>query len=71
MRKNTIAPMIIILDRSELDTEVLDTDMETMESDDCRGAFSKNRNTNGVLATTQEVAKFLCKDEQKFINLFI
>ena len=70
MRKNTIALMIIILNRLELDTEVLDTDMETMESDDCKEASSKNRDANGVLAMTQEGAKFSCKNEQKFINSF-
>ena len=50
MRKNTIAPMIIILDRSELDTEVLDTGMETTESDDCRRMSRNNRDTNSMLA---------------------
>jgi len=44
--------MITMLDRSELDTEVLDTGMETIKSDDCRGASSKNGDTNGVLAMT-------------------
>ena len=62
--------MITMLDYSELNTEVLDTGMETMKSDDCRGASSKDGDTNGVLATTQEGAKFSCKDEQKFINSF-
>ena len=68
--KNAAAPMIVMLGRSELDMEVLDTGMETMESDDCRGVFKKDRDTNGVLAVMQEGARFSCKDGRKFINPF-
>ena len=68
--KNAAAPMIVMLGRSELDMEVLDTGMETMESDDCRGVFKKDRDANGVLAVMQEGARFSCKDGQKFINPF-
>ena len=68
--KNAAAPMIAMLGCSELDTEVLDTDMETTESDDCRGLSKKDRDTNGVLATTQERARFFCKDKWKFIDPF-
>ena len=50
--KNTTAPMIVILGHSELDMEVSDAGMETAESNDCRGMFKKNRDTNGVLAMT-------------------
>jgi len=50
--------------------EVLDAGMETVESNDCRGVSRKDRNTNGVLATTQEGARFSCKDRQKFIDPF-
>ena len=48
--KNAIAPMIIMLGCSELDTEISDADMETVESNDCRGMSTKNRDANGVLA---------------------
>ena len=50
--KNTAAPMIVMLGHSELDMEVLDAGMEIAESNDCRGMFKKNRDTNGVLAMT-------------------
>ena len=69
--KNTAAPMIAMLGRPELDTEVLDAGMETAESDDCRGLSKKDRDANGVLAAMQEGVRFSCKDEWKFINLFI
>ena len=48
--KNTAAPMIAMLDCSELDTEVSDAGMETVESDDCRGLSKKDGDANGVLA---------------------
>ena len=48
--KYTAVPMIVMLGHLELDTEVLDADMETTESDDCRGMSKKDRDTNGVLA---------------------
>ena len=69
--KNAAAPIIAMLDRPELDTEVLDTGMETAESNDCKGVSKKNRDANGMLAAIREGAKFSCKDEQKFIDPFI
>jgi len=48
--KNAAAPMIAILDCLELDTEVSDVDMKTIEFNDCRGMSRKDRDTNGVLA---------------------
>jgi len=68
--KKAVAPIIAMLGQSELDTEVSDAGMETMESDDCREVSRKDRDANGVLVTTQEGARFFCKDRQKFINLF-
>jgi len=68
--KNAAAPMIVMLDYSELDMEVSDAGMETVESDDCRGVSRKDRDANGVLAVTQEGARFSCKDRWKFIDLF-
>ena len=70
MRKNAAALIIAMLGCLELDMEVLDTDIETTESDDCRGMSRKDRNSNGVLATIQERVRFSCKDGQKFIDLF-
>ena len=68
--KNAVAPMIAMLDYPELDTEVSDAGMETTESNDCRGLSKKDRDTNNVLAVTQEGVRFSCKDGQKFINPF-
>jgi len=62
--------MIVILGHPELDTEVSDAGMETTESDDCRGVSKKDRDANGVLATTREGARFSCKDGWKFIDPF-
>jgi len=70
MCKKATAPMIMMLDHSELDTEVSDAGMETMESNDCRGVSKKDGDANGVLAMTREEARFSCKDRWKFINLF-
>ena len=42
--------MIAMLDHSELDMEVSDVGMKTMESDDCRGESKKDGDANGVLA---------------------
>ena len=69
-RKNAAALMIAMLGHSELDMEVSDADMETVESNDCRGVSKKNGDANGVLATMREGARFSCKDRQKFINSF-
>ena len=66
--KNAAAPMIAMLGRPELDTEVSDAGIETAESDDCRGMSKKDRDTNGVLAMTREGVRFSCKDGWKFIN---
>ena len=68
--KNAAALMIVMLGCSELDTEVSDAGMETTESNDCRGLSKKDRDTNNVLAVTQEGVRFSCKDGQKFINPF-
>ena len=68
--KNAAAPMIVMLDHPELDMEVSDAGMETAESNDCRGVSKKDGDANGMLAMTQEKARFSCKDGQKFINPF-
>ena len=69
--KNAVTPMIAMLGRPELDTEVSDADMETAESDDCREVSKKDGDANSVLAATQEGARFSCKDRWKFIDPFI
>jgi len=70
VHKNAAAPMIAMLGRPELDTEVSNTGMETVESDDCKGMSRKDRDANGVLTTTQEEARFSYKDRWKFIDPF-
>ena len=62
MHKKAVAQMIVMLGHLELDTEISDASMETVESDDCRGVSKKDRDTNGVLATMQEGTRFSCKD---------
>jgi len=62
--------MIVILDRSEVDIEVSDADMETTESNSCKEVSGDDKDANRVLAITQEGARFSCKDKWKFINLF-
>jgi len=68
--KNAAAPMIAMLGRLELDIEVSDAGMETVESDDCREMSRKDGDANSVLAMMQEEARFSHKDGQKFINPF-
>jgi len=68
--KNAAAPIIAMLDHSELDMEVSDAGMETTESDDYKGVSKKNEDANGVLAMIQEGARFSCKNGWKFINSF-
>jgi len=50
--KNAAAPMIAMLGCPELDAEVSDAGMETVESNDCREVSKKDRDANGVLAAT-------------------
>ena len=40
--KNAAAPIITMLGHSELDMEVLDTSMETVKSNDCKGMSRKD-----------------------------
>ena len=48
--KNTRALIIAMLDHLEVDLEVSDAGIETMESNDCRRVLGNDRNANGVLA---------------------
>ena len=61
--KNTVVPIIVILGHLELDMEVSDAGMETMEFDDCRGMSRNDRDANSVLATMHKGVRFFCKDE--------
>ena len=70
MCKNATVPMIAILGHPELDIEVLDTDMKTIKSDDCRGISRNDRDANSVLAAMYERVRFSYKDGQKFIDPF-
>ena len=60
--KNAAVPMIAMLGCSELDTEISDAGMETMESNDCREMSRKDRDVNSMLAVTWEGVRFSCKD---------
>jgi len=66
--KNATASMIAILDHLELDMEVSDADMETMESNDCREMFRKDGDANGVLAMMQEGARFSTKMDRSLLT---
>jgi len=48
--KNATTPMIAMLGHLELDMEVSDADMETIESNDCREMSRKDGDANGMLA---------------------
>jgi len=54
--------MIVMLDYSELDTEVSDIGIETVKFNDCRKISRKDGDTNGVLATMREGTRFSHKD---------
>ena len=68
--KNAIVPIIAMLGCSEIDMKVSDTGIETVESDSYREMSEYNRDANSVLAIMWERARFSCKDEWKFIDLF-
>ena len=55
--------MIVMLSYLELDIEISDIDIETMESDDCKEMSRSNEDANNVLATIWEGARFSHKNE--------
>ncbi len=57
-----------MLGHLELDTEVSDAGMETMESDDSRGVSRKDRDTNGMLAMMQKEARFPAKINRSLLT---
>jgi len=52
--KNIAALIIVMLDHLEIDMEISDAGMETMESNDCREMLRNNRDANSMLAAMQE-----------------
>ena len=62
MHKNAATPMVAMLDHLELNMEISDAGMETIESNDCREMSRKDRDANSVLAAIQEGARFSHKD---------
>jgi len=50
--KNAVTPIIVILGCSEIDTEVSDAGMETIEFNDCREMSKDNKDANGMLTAT-------------------
>ena len=63
--------MVAMLDHLELNMEISDAGMETIESNDCREMSRKDRDANSVLAAIQEGARFSHKDRWKLTNPFI
>ena len=58
MCKNAAVPIIVMLDHSGLDTEVSDADIETVESNDCRGVLGDNGDGLADKATRDVFALF-------------
>ena len=50
VHKNATVPIIVILGHSELDVEISDIGMESMESDNYREMSRNDGDTNSVLA---------------------
>jgi len=48
---NATTLMIVMLDCLEVDTEVSNAGMKTVESNNCREMLGDNRDTNSILAT--------------------
>jgi len=61
--KNAEAPMIVMLDCSEMNTKVSDADIKIIGSDNCKEVLRDDRDINGVLATIREGARLFYKDE--------
>ena len=64
--KNVAVLMIAMLGHSEVDTEVSDTDIKIMRSNNCREISEDARNANGVLVTTWERARFFLQKWTEF-----
>ena len=68
--KNVAVLMIAMLGYLELDIWISDVDMETVESNDCRGILRDDGDANSVLVIMWERARISHKDEQTFIDSF-
>ena len=68
--KNAAVLIITMLDHLELDMEVSDAGIETVESDNCRKISRDDKDTNDMFATIWEEARFFYKYRQKFNNPF-
>ena len=55
VHKNATVPMIAMLGCLELDTEISDIGMETVESDDCREMSEDNRDMNNLFSDFLDV----------------
>ena len=62
VHKNAAVSIIAMLGHSEVDIEVSDAGIETIESDSCRGISADDRDANNILATMWERARFFYKD---------
>ena len=62
MHKNATVPIIAMLDCSELDMEILDIGIKTVESNDCRKVLRDDGDANSMLATMQKEARSFHKD---------
>jgi len=50
MYKNTITPMIAMLDHLEVDPKISDADIETAESNNCRELLENDTDASSILA---------------------
>ena len=57
-----MSKIIAMLDYSEVNIEILDIGMKIAEFDNCKKVLKDDGDTNEVLATIQERARFSCKD---------
>ena len=66
--KNATVLMLTMLGCSELDIEISDTSIETVESNDCKGISKDDRNANGVLAMMQKKQDFPIKMDRSLLT---
>ena len=71
MYKNTVTPMIAMLDHLEVDPKISDADIETAESNNCRELLENDTDASSILAMIWERVRFSQKDGWNFINIFV
>ena len=59
--KNVTIPMIAMLDHSEVDTEISNIYIKTMESNDCKEVLENDRDANGVWPQYEREQDFSAK----------